>query len=386
MNLGENNNFFRESFRGFNKDDVAEYIAKLSKDYSANEEKYKELIAKLAAEVKAKTEEIENLESGRENTGVSAESMVVSLEEIESKYKDEINRLVSELNERDVKIINLQSVQDEEKAADNVPSIAPEELAELKEEIMKAKETIYELSKEIEELRERCEAAESREVPEPDSKTINQLSFQLAECESEKLFLFNLLKKFIFMLGTESSKNKNIENIAVLSDIGSKAAVSGEIEAGLNALLQLKDKIAELEAENAGLKDKIANAPAMVATEQEMYKAVMSKLGDTVYSANKSAEEIVAKAKAEAEDIINGIKTEADNIIGGANAKRTGIIEENKKIMADFKEKYEFIKSEHESMVQKYKETSGKYALRLSELEDTINVIYDTVINEDSDG
>ena len=61
MNLDENTGLFRESFKGFNKDDVAAFIQKLSKDYADNEEKYKERIAKLTEENNAKSEELKSI-------------------------------------------------------------------------------------------------------------------------------------------------------------------------------------------------------------------------------------------------------------------------------------------------------------------------------------
>ena len=373
MNLGENNNFFRESFRGFNKDDVAEYIAKLSKDYSANEEKFKEIIAKLHAELKSKTDEIENLESGRENTDES-------LEEIERQYKDEINRLITELNEKDVKIVNLQTFQEQAQSEQTSP--APE-IAELRNEIAKSKETIYNLSKEIDELRERCEQAESREIPEPDSKNVNQLSFQLAECESEKLFLSNLLKKFVFMLDIESAKGKNINQMTSLSEIAPKAALAQEIETALAELVQTGNRVNELEAANAELQEKLDKIQSSPSKEQQMYESITADLGSIIYSAKKSADELVAKAKGDADAILEAAKTEADDIVGSALAQRNGITEESKKLLEDFKKKYEFIKQEHENMVQKYKEITGKYAMRLTELEETLNIIYDAVNDVD---
>jgi len=380
MNLGENNNFFRESFRGFNKDDVAEYIAKLSKDYTANEEKYKELIAKLHAEVKTKTEEIENLESGREPP----------IGEIEKKYRNEINKLMNDLNERDIKIINLQTLNEQAQAGNNNAPETPE-LSELRNEISKSKETIYNLSKEIEELMERCEQAESKETPEL-FKQVNQLSFQLAEAESEKLYFFNLLKKFIFMLDIESSKDKNSEKITALSDIASKSVIASEIEAEIANLIAFRQKAEELEAANAelnqtitGLNETIAKLENQIAqsNEQQMYESITADLGSIIYSAKKSAEDLVIKAKGEADVIMENARAEANEVLDSAISQRVGITEESKKILEDFKKKYEFIKQEHEGMVQKYKEISGKYALRLTELEETLNIIYDAVTDVD---
>ena len=352
MNIGDNNPFFRERFGGFNKDDVAEYIAKLSKDYSANEEKYKEHIAKLNAELKAKND----------GTG-----------------NGEISRMAEELKQKDIKISAMQVQLD-------LGGIDTEELIE-------QKDMIDSLTEELEELREKHEALETEAAglrggePKPDSvlnseaEALNQLAFQLAESESERLFLFNLLKKFVSALNIESARDKDIEHASDISDIAPKSEIALEIENGLGILAGFKEKAAELESENAGLKEDLAANRTAQSDEQKMYETVTADLGGIIYSAKKSAEEILIKAKTEAENIISEAKLEAEYILEDAGEKKNTILEETRRNMAEMRGKYELIKQEHGNMVQKYKEISENYAARLGEIEDTIKSIYDSVNN-----
>ncbi|MCL2813391.1 MAG: DivIVA domain-containing protein [Oscillospiraceae bacterium] len=354
MNVSENNNFFRESFRGFNKDDVAEYIAKLSKDYTANEEKYKEHIAKLTAELKTKTEEIIAFTPEPDDQTARFE--------LESKYMGEIYRLEGELSGKEAAIGDLQF--------------------------------------QAETLRQKCgdlerESAALRSGGQKnDSEAVNQLSFQLAGTESEKIYLFGLIKKIILILDIGSAKGKNIDHAANISDIAPKSVVSQEIESELLELVDLRERFPELEEANAALGKKIAEleakaaelrakpaaeSPVVLSDEQKIYESITADLGGIIYSAKKTAEDITAKAKSDAENILDQARFESESTVSGALVKRDAVIEENKKNMKEFKEKYEFIRKVHADMLQKYEEISEDYASRLSEIRDTINILYDSV-------
>ena len=386
MNLGENNNFFRESFRGFNKDDVAEYIAKLSNDYDVNVERYKEHIAKLTLELKAKTDEINNYAPAMEDrTGQL--NQFERFDEIQQNHREEISRLVEELNEKDAIISNLQGrlELDGDPSADILNS----------DEIVKYQELISNLSREIEQLKEESDKSESYQTDRPEqsgpydqfdlSESVNQLSFQLAECESEKLFLFNLIKKFIYALDIESARDKDIEYAANISDIAPKTVIAEEIDSGLRSLVESKEKTAELESENAELKTKAEENQTAVSDEQKIYESITADLGGIIYSAKKSAEEINAKATAEAEDIIGRATAEAEAIIGSSYERKEAVLKENVRNMAEFREKFGFIKTEYEEMIQKYKEISENYALHLSEIEGTLGIIYDYTAEQSAD-
>jgi cell division septum initiation protein DivIVA len=219
--IEKNNSFFRESFRGFNKDDVAEYIAKLSKDYTASEEKYKEHIAKLTSELAAKTTD--------------------------------------------------------------------------------------------------------PEIP---------------------------------------------------------ASVTEEIENYKKLLANSSEKISVLSGENEELKKQVAQGRDALSDEQKMYESVTSDLGSIIYSAKKTAEDITEKAKSEAEGIVYTAKLRADSILEEANAKSEAVNAACAASMDTLMEKCGFVKKEHAEMSRKYKELSEIYSLRLSEVENTINIICDSVDGE----
>lgn len=404
MNLGDNSNFFRESFRGFNKDDVAEYIAKLSRDYTANEEKYKEHIMKLIAELKVKTDEIVKLESELNSQAAAVtdsssdeteqrfkdeisvltkdlngkDEVINTANEIIQQNNDEINRLTRELNEKDAAINALQAQLDSGINASY----------DSREEIEKYKEAMDGLSQEIEEFKGKCEALASettilRSEPKIDKEAVNQLSLQLAESESERMYLFNIVKKFMVALDFESSKGIDIKNAADITDIAPKSEIAGAIESKLGGISGLKDALVELEAENAVLKENLDKTHVDAPTEEQMYKSVMAKLGETVYSANKLADDTLTKAQSEADNIIDAAKKESLAIIDEANAKSAAIDEADKEKMAKIREKYALLKSEHEQMYKKYKQISEEYEFQLAEVEDTVNTIHAGVNRED---
>lgn len=415
MNLEENNNFFRESFKGFNKDDVAAFIAKLSKDYSENEDKYKEHIAKLTADNRAKAEEINKLNyeltSRGDYTGTSAppEGYISpeQLEAIEQKYKDELDKLSAEIYEKDQMINNfMQSLKDvsasekryreemnnlideinekndiieELRKSASAPVSAPIPLI-TSEEIDSLKEKYKEVLLVNEELQRKIEENEKklREAASINPDMANQLSAQLAISESEKLFLISLLKKIADSLGVASVIFENVTKTSqipeyALQDIENKIAVlsqykdkSSELEKEReNFILEINDlkQRLELEKEKAERQQPVVMS-ASAPSEQKMYEAITAELGGVVYSAKKSAEEMVAKAKNESEDIINR-----------ANMKRLSILEDHERHLAGFREKYQAIKTEHETIVVKYKEMTERYTMRLSEIEESIDAI-----------
>ncbi|MCL2774286.1 MAG: hypothetical protein FWD71_13175 [Oscillospiraceae bacterium] len=412
MNLEENNNFFRESFKGFNKDDVAAFIAKLSKDYSENEEKYKEHIAKLTADNKTKADELNKLYLDRENYSQNTDSLISSeeLEDIEKKYKEdldklaadvrekddminslmqslkdvsasekkyreEMNKLIDEVNEKNDIIENLkqavaaanansQNILPAVSSVSSVSSISAEEIDALKEKYTEVLRINEELKYKIEENERKL-----RDAGNISPDMVNQLSAQLSISESEKLFLLGLLKKITVSLGI----NANLENASKVSHIPEN--VIKEIEDKIDILARFKEKSVQLEierenliAERNDLKDRVEKYKVSAPNEQKMYEAVTAELGGIVYSAKKSAEDIVTRAKGEAEDII-----------ARANMKRLSLLEENEKNIAEFKEKYQLIKREHLNVVAKYKEMSDRYSLRLAEVEEAIENISNSI-------
>ena len=424
MNLEENNNFFRESFKGFNKDDVAAFIAKLSNDYTENEKKYKEHIAKLTVDNKAKTDEINRLNaeladlsrrggSSLSNYAPPSEGYISPehLGEIERKYKEELDKLSTEIYEKDQRINNftrsLTDVSESEKKyreemnnlideihekntlieelrksssatvlAAPVPIITSDEIDSLKEKYTEVLRVNQDLHRKIEENEKKLREAA---ILNPDMA--NQLSAQLAISESEKLFLIGMLKKIVNSLDITSV---NMENVTKISQI--PESTLQDIENKISSLSHYKSNSTDYQREKDGfimqitdLKQQLERASQqqlqqqpvvtpVAPSEQKMYEAITAELGGIVYSAKKSAEEIVAKAKNESEDII-----------ARANMKRLSILEENERHISDFKEKYMTIKKEHETIILKYKEMSDRYTMRLSEVEDAIDSICNNI-------
>lgn len=342
MNLDENTNFFRESFKGFNKDDVVAFIQKLSKDYSDNEEKYKERIAKLIAENKVKTDEIENLAAGsaavvneaeekhkKEINEINAEienlnqSLKSSAADVE-KYKDDVNKLLSEVRLKDAEIIELKKITANSEASS--------------EEIENLKIKYTELLKVNEDLKYKLEEAvkTAKESRGENAETVNELSAQVAELS----------------VSLEEVKRERQDALHTLD------AVKAE-----------KDVIIE------DLQNQLERSKSKIENEQKMYENVTADLGNIIYSAKKTAEDITSKAKIEAEDILAKAKTEAEEVVTHANMKKLAILEENERSIEQFKNKYNFIKAEHDKIIESFQVLSVKYSASLVEIKGAIENI-----------
>lgn len=339
MNADENMSFFRESFKGFNKDDVVAFIQKLSKDYSDNEEKYKEKITNLIAENKLKTEEAaaaaaalqeaetklrrESEQHANKKTAEIAElkkeierlnqSLEASSANVD-KYKDDVNKLLKEVRSKETEIIELQK-----------NTAAFEASGSSSGEIENLKIKYTDVLKNNEELKYKLDEAAKiiKEMRGSNTETVNELSNQVAE-----------LSKTI-----EKIKNEKEEAVR-----------------GIDAIKEERDKAIE------ALKNQFEQNKSKVEDEQKIYENITAELGSIVYSAKKSAEEITAKAAAEAEDII-----------ARANMKKLAIIEENEKNIARFKNTYGIIKQEHEKMMTAFNIISENYSSKLLEIKSEID-------------
>jgi len=89
---------FRNSFQGYNKEDVNEYIKKLSKDFAKLEEEYKNTIEKKDAEIKKLNEKA--VSEGRKSKGnqtAALEAQIAKLNLTIDAQKKEIKDLKEEL-------------------------------------------------------------------------------------------------------------------------------------------------------------------------------------------------------------------------------------------------------------------------------------------------
>ena len=318
MNLDENTSFFRESFKGFNKDDVAAFIQKLSKDYADNEEKYKEKIARLTSENNAKIREIENLAAGSDFTEQLSVQLNEKNAEIENlsillktstadadNYKDDVNNLINEIRLKDAEILELKKTA-------SASETSGEETANLKTKNA-------ELAKINEDLTYRLEEAAKliRESRGANSETLNELSTQSAELSAK----------------IKELKSEN-EELIYEKDKAQRALDSVKAEKDFI----IKDLRGQLEQ----------NKTSNVEDEQKIYENVTADLGSIIYSAKKTAEDIVARAKSEAESIIEQ-----------ANIKKRTIFENNEQQFVKLRETYNFLKTEHEK-VREIIENIGK--------------------------
>jgi DNA repair exonuclease SbcCD ATPase subunit len=301
MNTQEPTKFFRESLKGFNKDDVTAFIKKLSRDYTENEEKYKERIAGLTAANKAKDDELE------ETVARLTESNKVALRSNEEAFLKERDFQFQELKKKNAEL---------EKQAESMKLLVKSSAADMDKYKDDANKLLGEVrSKDAEIIELKKSAEEARESGGAGSEMFNELSAQIAELSA----------------GNEKLR---AEKDAVIADLENR------IEQG---------------------KEKFEN-------EQKMYESITADLGSTIYSARKSAEDITAKALAEAEDII-----------ARANAKKLATLEENEKNNAQFREKYDFIKNEHEKIIGHFRHITEKYSSKLLEIGDAINNISEKV-------
>ena len=299
MNLDENTSLFRGSIKGFNKDDVAAFIQKLSRDYAENEVKYKERILALTEENKAKSLEIENLSAESLKKDVSDISISEKNSEIEllnnllktatadaDKYKDDVNKLLSELRSKEAEIIELK------KLALVTESSADAEIS--------AKSGL--------------------------SEQVAELSLKLEDIKIEKETLA-------------------LENQIIIED----------------------------------LKNQLEQNRAKVEDEQKMYENIAAELGAIIYSAKKTAEDVGSKAKSDADELLAKAKSEADDIIARANMRKLALFEETERSTAQLKEKYNYIKAEHNKVIEGFGSITGAYAESLAGIKEAIDNISDNI-------
>jgi cell division septum initiation protein DivIVA len=326
MNLEENTSLFRESFKGFNKDDVAAFIQKLSKDYTENEEKYKDKILKLTEENNAKIQEIKNLNAGS-----------AAISETEEKLKEKIGLLSAELGE----------LTAETEKLNNLLKTSAADADKYKEDANKLLSEVRSKDAEIIELKKSgsgSESAESEQIikdlQDANAETVNGLSEQVAEL-SAKIEIIN---------GEKDDALRSIDAVKAEKDI--------IIEDLSNQLEQNKAKVDD---------------------EKKIYENITADLGSIIYSAKKTAEDMVEKATADTNDMYEKAKSEADDIITRANIKKMSIIEENERNIAQFKEKYNLIKTEHEKVMESFNALSEKYSANLLETAIAIESISNSI-------
>ena len=243
------------------------------------------------------------------------------------KYKDDVNKLLSEVRSKDSELIELKK-ETEANSAFN--------------------EEIEALKLEGEELRKNNEELQTKNA-ELQSK-LDESAKMLAGASDANLQAVNELSEAV------QKKNIMLKEKDELLDRKDE-----EIKARDSVIDEKNTIIADLKSKS--IHDS-TQPQAQSADEQKIYEQVMSKLGSVVYSAEKSAEDIIAKAKADAEDII-----------ARANMKKLAVLEENNKINSELKARYNFIKVEHEKISEGFKLMSEQYSAKLIELQGKLDNI-----------
>ena len=317
-NFESNSKYFRESFRGFNKDDVIKFVSSMIKEYSENEEKYKEEISESTANLIKRTEEANNAKKEIDNMKKEVETLKSDIQvkandvaAIEKKYK-----------------VLLEEYDQQRALVDTLPADI---------------QNNEELNKQIEEL----------------NKKIN-------ESEAEKIFLLDVIKKFELETGVrtadicseESLKNKKVtfeNNMIDMAEANKKIAA-------------LEEEISVVRKENEELHELRDKADELAAEEERIYEKITGELGNVIYSAKQTAENVVAKATAEAEDIM-----------AKAIMKRTIFFEEYEKDVMKLKEKFRKMQEDYRVVVEKYKNSYDVFSSELIILEEIVSEIYDKI-------
>ena len=332
MNLDENIGLFRNSLNGFNKDDVTMFIKKLSKDYADNEHKYKERIAKLMEEDSAKAHELKSRSADLAEAAQAVQKLQKEVEQLSAKLTSQ-DAAMQELNDQ----LKASSAQ-----ADKYKDDANKLLSELR-----AKDA------EIIELKKSASIAESSGADAGSAESGDSaanLEQALKESQDANADIINELSRQVEQLSAAAEK-------------------SSREKAEKDALIEERD------AEIRDLTSRLEQSGTKTEDEQKIYENITADLGVIIYSAKKSAEDILAKAASESEELLAKAKSDADDIITRANMKKLATLEENERSIAQFTEKYNFIRAEHNKLVEGFNALSGEYSASLLEVAITLDEI-----------
>lgn len=327
VNLGDGSKYFRESFRGFNREDVINFVTKMIKEYSENEEKYREVIAETTANLTKKTEEMEKLTKELENLKADLRKKALSVNEIQEKY------------------------------------------SKLHEEYKRSKAAVESMLSTSEETQK-----DTSEIEEKLNSQVSDLSQQLGKGEAEKTFLLDVIKKFELETGLR------------ISDICDRESLESQTISFENNMIDMEEarkkieaferEIAAVRKENEELNELRAKSAETPQEEQKIYEAITSDLGNVIYTAKKTAENIVGTANSEAESIMSKATSDAEDIMNQANMKRTLFFEEYERDVFKLKEKYRELKDRYAKIMEIFKDSYETYSLELLDVENDIENIY----------
>jgi hypothetical protein len=88
---------------------------------------------------------------------------------------------------------------------------------------------------------------------------------------------------------------------------------------------------------------------------------------------------MLAKATSESEDMLAQAKNDAEDIMTRANMKKLATLEENERNIAQFTDKYNFIRTEHNKVMESFNKLSEEYSASLLEIAVAIESISEDI-------
>ena len=290
-NFDNSSKYFRESFKGFNKDDVIQFVTKLIKEYSESEETYKEEIAKSTEAVIKKSEEIVELEKTINTLKANSQ---------DKTNEEELNNQIASLNDQ------LKDSDNKLREAETKLKNAGTKVPEGMENRVKEAETRYNATK----------------------LKLREVEITLQDAENDKQFLLDVIKKFELETGVRvrevcdeqslAAQKVSFENNMIDMAEASKSIIA--LEASIAALKKEKEEMNRINIELHNQADNFS------VKEEKVYAKITAELGNVIYSANRTAEDIMNKATTDAENIMNTATTEADEIMSKTTAEANEIM------------------------------------------------------------
>ena len=363
-NFDSSSKYFRESFKGFNKDDVIQFVTKLIKEYSESEETYKEEIAKSTEAVIKKSEEIVELEKtintlkAYSQDKTNEEELSKQIVSLNAKLKDNDNKL----KEAETKLKSAET-----KVPDGI------------ETRVKEAETRYNATK----------------------LKLREVENSLQDAENDKQFLLDVIKKFELETGVRVREVCDEQSLATqkvsfennMIDMAEASQNIAALEASIAALKKEKEEMNRINIELHTQADNLS------VKEEKVYAKITAELGNVIYSANRTAEDIMTKATtesenimnkttadaeylinkttAEANDIMNNATAEADDLLNKTKMERAMFYDERDKEMVKIRESLRAIQQSQKIIAEKFKDSYETFAGDLVRIEQLIDETHD---------
>lgn len=348
---GSSSKYFRESFKGFNKDDVIQFVTKMIKEYSEAEENYKEEISQATENMLKKTQETTKLKKEIDALKADMQKKSNDATAIQKKYtvlfeEYERQRAVIDALPGDVKL------RDElNKKIDNLNT-------KLSESESKLKNSESKLSNRIKELEQFKNKLNENEIK------LNENEVKLIESEADKKFLLDVIKKF------ELETNVRVKDICDVQSLNDKKITFEnnmiDMAKASKKIVALEEELSTIKKRNQELIEAKSNVDELSSDEEKIYEKITAELGNVIYSANRTAENIIAKATNEAEDIMNEV-----------NIKRAMFLEAYERDVLKSKESFELLQNEYRIMAEKFKNSYETFSGELSNVDRTLDRIHD---------